>query len=167
MKLCFIVLALCVYGSAGAQTKEETVKWISDKVNAFSFGPKDFFDCQYSNSGESYHFNSVVTMPDSHTEEIFASSHIISDGINDENMWGGDLANLTNAKVCGECTYCGANVPINLYFRSGTVKHGGQGNNTGDMISLYLRWDGEPDLRDRMLKALLHLVELQGTKEAF
>lgn len=165
--LLFLTALLGICLSAGAQSQEETLQWIKSKINATHYATNEFFDCTATNNGEAYRFQPVdliLSLP-GHPYSLVAYEKIVTDNTPSRASSQADLSDLTNARICDYCTYCGDHVPLILSFKQGTVKN--TGINNGDEMGLYLHWDAEPNLRDRMLKALLHLVELQTPKEAF
>jgi hypothetical protein len=169
-----ILLILTVFvENTKAQTKDETIKWINEKINHTAIRSWINIDCKFTNGDEHYVINATtlaldeiitITIKSRYTKDFSPQWK--------ETEYYFNINNLTNVEMCSECNSCTSR-PMILYFHSGSVKANYSDANGKSTLSLdkevylYMNWQAEPDLQNRMIKAFLHLIELNGNKEAF
>ncbi len=167
--------------NTNAQTKEETIKWINEKIKKWSFsdevGCKGVGSTKYS-TGNLYLAESVNREGSLTITTTFQIRFAIGDGGNTSRLILSastkDLISATinttqsYAKGCPEFL-----VPIELTFRTGKVRILEQIDyyppKNSNKLFLFLDWSGEENLLERVLKAFKKLIELEGntSNEAF
>ena len=159
--------------NAKAQTKEETIKWISEKISSCALRSWNNIDCTFTNSYEHY-FMSTNAIINLDMVKIILKARYPKDynPVWKQEMYEANINNLINAEVCNECSFCSTR-PIRLYFKPKSVSltnddsNGKSSYNLDNQVDLYLDWAAEPNLRNRMLTALTHLIELNENKQTF
>ena len=161
--LVFIFVARDLY----AQTRQETLKWISDKINAYNYKDDDFFDCPSPELPNStFLWNHKYTCDTA--GEIFSTQTYSDGNISSVTTFTVDLRDLTNVEIQQD-EKCNKSV-IYLVFKPNAVSWRSKSDNKigkANSIGLYLVWDFEDDLQNRMIKAFKHLIALQIPKETF
>lgn len=144
-----ILLILCVLGFANlsqAQTKEETIKWIKEKLEKYG-------------GGENYGCTNVSVSP-CNISFVYESSKN-----NCEYNFNPSKTKLWTVGSNKDVIYADAKIIQYhyIYFQGQTTD-----GNKGERADLYIR-NGESNIHERMAKALLHLATFceETKKEAF
>jgi len=161
---------------AKAQTKEATVLWLSQTIESYRWRIEDNLACHFVNDPSSRYLRNVFSSLNAGNSLLWITIRENFPQDNDPQWrWqkrSANLADLTNVEICSDCDYCDE-VPLLLHFKSGSVSvanddaKGDKSVDVSDRMWLYINWSGEPDLRNRMVKAFMHLIELNGNKETF
>ena len=153
--IAFIVL---LNFSTKAQTKEETIKWITDKI----------IQCQLKNNvicRDNDGSNFRIGVENGHETVVLYVNLVYQFSTNNQQIESeASWDDITNANICSDCSNCNV-IPINVYLKSGTLR--GTRAGSSNHIALWMDWNAEPDLQNRMLKAFNHLAELNGGKQTF
>ncbi len=143
-----IVSIVSFYGTirADAQTKEETIKWISQKIE--QYGSKTI---QYYQMGDTWS-QELKTYPNGFTQHSWVGGKAY---LNLTVMI--DYSSITKTWITdcdGDCTRHIAMDGKFIHPDNKIVTHAG----------IYIPWDYAPDLLNRMFAAFNHLVELNKPK---
>jgi hypothetical protein len=165
MKNLLLPIFILVFSrSLKAQTKEETLRWISNKIGWHT----TVVIGKFSNSSDRYReeirYTCYYDTINFSEKDYFPKDY--DPRITYETIKA-DLRNLTNAEICNDCTEV-SSAPIILHFRS-VLYTSSVNSNTPipKTIVLYLDWQSEPDLKNRMLKAFQALINYNRPKEAY
>ncbi len=155
----FIFLCLAISLYTKAQTRKQVLQWVASAINSYAWTDQ-YMPCRAAN-GDDY-AKRVQIMADTTLMEITAKVQTsFMGGSSSYVEIKNSFSNLVSAEVCTRCLSCAGQAPIKLVFKKDTMKllrlEGGAA--TPDVIFLFLQWDGEADLEDKMVKALNQLTD--------
>jgi len=158
----FLLAFIFAAGSLHAQSKAETLKWISDKINAYN--NNETFYCPIENANNFWTYKStcdaagLISENDTWNDETTSSLTVST----------ADLVDLINVTIEQDDRCEKKYTYIQLVFKPNTVWWKNK-DKTGksNLMGLYLKWNSEDDLLNRIVKAFRHLIDLQKPKEIF
>jgi len=167
-KLQFLLVFTFLAAGLNAQTRSETLRWLSDKINLYNYN--EAIECSSGNYiSHHIHKTTCDTAIGGGIGAIYFTG-TYSDGTNSRTItMVAFLNDITNVTIEQNNNCTPLYKYINLVFKPKTLfwrdQNGGIGR--AESLSLYLKWDSEEDLLNRMVKAFRHLIDLQKPKEIF
>lgn len=165
-RIYFLLLVISATAGLHAQTKEETLLWISGKINTYNYKDNDFFHCTAPEFPDGIFLWNYKNTCD--TTGKISVIRTYSDGnFSSPTTFTADFRDLINVEIKQDDN-CKKSF-IYLVFKPNTVWRRDKEGNVGkdNSIELYLVWNFEDDLQNRMMKAFRHLIDLQKPKETF
>ena len=151
-----------------AQTKEETIKWIVEKINKYGqnltvYVPRNKDDatiiCTSTSDGKTIEWKMNLTTPGINNDLGIHTNIQIDDIVNATIANDGEASGFSFIK-------CISSKKLQYPSNDGSVANENRGLKQNE-FELYLNWDAEPDLLNRMLKAFTALISFNAPKEAF
>ncbi len=150
--------------SVNAQTRSETLQWISSKINMYN--NNETHNCPIENAISNWAYKTTCDT----SGKVFETSTWSDETASSTTILTADLIDLTNVTIEQDNKCASPYTFIRLVYKPNTVwwqnKKDGQVGK-GNSIGIYLKWDAEEDLQNRMIKAFKHLIDLQRPKEIF